>query len=262
VRAIRRFDAPPELRSRLGTSRLADMMTGQRTAASWERAKRIALRLLAMAPGWYRSSSYSHDGEDRILANLFPGQAEGFFVDVGAHHPKRFSNTFLLYQRGWRGINIDPIPGTRRLFEKSRPRDITLELGISNEPGRLEFHLYDEPAFNTFNTAVREVFAKRGFPRFLEARQVPVRPLRDVLDEHLPAGRAIDLLTIDTEGWDLKVLESNDWNRYRPAVIVAEDEGLDMESLTFTPLGAFLREKGYKLVSRTTQSVIWMSRSA
>ena len=87
----------------------------------------------------YGRLSYSQEGEDLVLHRLFEGQATGIYVDVGAHHPFRFSNTCLLHTRGWRGINIDATPGSMAQFQRFRPRDVNLELGVAAEPAELEF---------------------------------------------------------------------------------------------------------------------------
>ena len=68
----------------------------------------------------WKRHSYSQEGEDLVLRKIFKKQDKGFYVDVGAHHPKRFSNTFLLYKKGWNGINIDATPGSMKLFNKFR----------------------------------------------------------------------------------------------------------------------------------------------
>ena len=81
----------------------------------------------------------SQNGEDVMIRGLFAGQRYGFFVDVGAHHPFRFSNTYLLYRAGWSGLNIDALPGTKRLFDRYRPRDITIEAGVATAEGVLEY---------------------------------------------------------------------------------------------------------------------------
>ena len=78
---------------------------------------------------WVRHS-YSQDGEDMVLRKIFKNQKMGFYVDIGAHHPKRFSNTHLLYKKGWKGINIDATPGSMKLFNQLCPRDTNLELGV------------------------------------------------------------------------------------------------------------------------------------
>lgn len=76
------------------------------------------------------SHFYSQEGEDMVLRKIFKNQKKGFYVDIGAHHPKRFSNTHLLYKKGWKGINIDVTPGSIKLFNQLRPRDTNLELGV------------------------------------------------------------------------------------------------------------------------------------
>src|SRR3989344_5781411 len=81
--------------------------------------------------GGYGITHYSQNGEDIILVALFAKKKNGFYVDVGAHHPERYSNTHLLYKNGWWGVNIDPDPDAMRLFKKRRPRDRNLCVGIS-----------------------------------------------------------------------------------------------------------------------------------
>src|SRR6185436_8799288 len=107
-----------------------------------------------MAPRIHARVSYSQEGEDLLLARLFEHDAQGIYVDVGAHHPFRFSNTCLLSKKGWRGINIDARPGSMRLFQRFRPNDVNLELGVSEHPGHLEFYVFAEPALNTFDAAL------------------------------------------------------------------------------------------------------------
>ncbi len=95
----------------------------------WEKLRAMKGKILG-ARG-YMNPSYSIEGEDRIVRSLFWEKRDtGFYVDVGAHHPFRFSNTYLFYTQGWRGINIDATPGSMRAFKKHRPRDINLEIGI------------------------------------------------------------------------------------------------------------------------------------
>mgnify|MGYP001334584774 CR=1 FL=1 len=85
-----------------------------------------------------------------ILNRIFGNQAKGFYIDVGAHHPKRFSNTYLFYKRGWSEINIDAMPGSMKIFDKQRPRDINIEKPVSNEKKIMDFYIFNEPALNSF----------------------------------------------------------------------------------------------------------------
>lgn len=72
-------------------------------------------------------------------------------MDVGAHHPKRFSNTHYFYKKGWRGINIDAMPGGMRLFRKIRPKDINLEIAISDKKRVLTYYVFNDHALNGFS---------------------------------------------------------------------------------------------------------------
>lgn len=99
----------------------------------------------------YATQSYSQEGEDIILRRIFECKTNGFYIDVGAHHPKRFSNTYLFYKKGWNGINIDAMPGSMVLFRKLRSRDINIEAAITNEKREMSFFMFDEPALNTFD---------------------------------------------------------------------------------------------------------------
>lgn len=85
----------------------------------------------------FHTKSYSQEGEDLLLSRIFGDKKDGFYIDVGAHHPFRFSNTYLLYKRGWRGINIDAMPGSMKLFNRFRPRDINIECGVASGGGEL-----------------------------------------------------------------------------------------------------------------------------
>jgi hypothetical protein len=115
--------------------------------------------------------SYSQEGEDMILRRIFAGKAAGFYVDVGAHHPFRFSNTCLLSELGWRGINIDADPTLIAAFNRHRPRDTNLSMGVSDAPGTLMFHIFNEPALNTFDPAVAEAKARLPGYRILSTRK-------------------------------------------------------------------------------------------
>jgi FkbM family methyltransferase len=213
------------------------------------------IKHLIRPPPCYVAHSYSQEGEDRILARIFEHKAEGFYVDVGAHHPTFLSNTYLFYQRGWRGINLDAAPGSMAAFRNLRPADINLELAIGEQPGSLPFHIFNDPALSTFDARVAKEREGVGNWRVVEVKPIEVRPLAQVLEEYLPAGRSIDFLSVDVEGLDLPVLRSNDWERFRPEYILAEDVYCEsFEDSLKNPLGVFLKSIGYVLYGRTAHT--------
>ena len=210
------------------------------------------------------SFTFSQEGEDLLLEELFQGKlaSGGFYVDVGAHHPRRFSNTYAFYLRGWRGINIDAAPGSMEPFRQIRPRDINIEVGVAETEGDLDFFIFNEAALNTFDPA-RVDFLQRttGF-RVHETRKVPTRRLDRILDEHLPPGQAIDFLNVDAEGLDGAVARSNDWSRHRPRVVLMEDHAADLMAITENENLRLLRSVGYRPIVKLPRSVIFIDERA
>ncbi|MFN7398560.1 MAG: FkbM family methyltransferase [Sandaracinobacter sp.] len=201
--------------------------------------------------------SWSQEGEDRLLLRFFEPQASGFYVDVGAHHPYRFSNTALLHRLGWRGLNIDAMPGSMKAFKRARPHDINLEIGIAKERGTAQFHVFNEKALNTFDPETARLHS-RGSWRVERIIDVQLLPLAEVLDRELAPGQTIDLLTVDAEGRDLQVLESNDWSRWRPRAILAESLGSVLDGLTGDPVARFLQSKGYRSFAKLVNTVMYV----
>ncbi len=224
----------------------------------------------ALVPGWstegirrlvekidpFARLSYSQDGEDMVLRRLFEGRDAGFYVDVGAHHPFRFSNTCYFHRRGWRGVNIDPNPATISEFQRHRPSDINICVGIAETSGSLMFHRFNEPALNTFDPALANERAALPGYRLIERSEVAVRRLDEVLAEHLAQDQKIDFLSIDVEGLDLQVLKSNDWTRFRPHALLVEARDADLATIATDPSCAFARSVGYRPVAKTVNTLV------
>ena len=207
----------------------------------------------------YHSLSFSQEGEDGVLQRLFERKPLGFYVDVGSHHPQRFSNTYRFYLRGWNGINIDPLPGSKARFDVLRQRDINLEAGISDSPGELTYYSFQEPALNTFNANVAN---SRESP-LLSIHQVKVFCLRDVLTRYLVPGQRIDFLTIDVEGLDIQVLRSNDWRRYRPSYVLVEALGMrDVSHVLDSELHGFMVSQEYSLFAKCVNTIFFVDLHA
>lgn len=168
--------------------------------------------------------SYSQAGEDYNIRNIFREKKNGFYVDVGAFHPLNVSNTCYFYTfENWRGINIDPNPQSIEIFNKFRKRDINLNIGIGLTKTELDYYILDyTSSMNTFN---RKSLEEEGLlEKIKEVRKIQVMPLSEVLEQYLPGGQEIDFLNIDTEGMEIEVLQSNDWGKFRPKLVVIESE--------------------------------------
>lgn len=191
-----------------------------------------------------------------MVLSRFINQDKGFYVDVGAHHPKRYSNTYLFYKKGWNGINIDAMPGLMDLFKIKRPRDINLEAGISNDNKSFNFYIFFEAAFNTFSKELADSYVKQGIA-LKKVVMLETRRLSEILDKFLPKETDIDFLTIDAEGFDMMVLESNNWDKYQPKYILVEALGLDIEKLSESTLYNFLKDKQYYLIAKTFNTLFF-----
>ena len=181
--------------------------------------RKIRARLSQQFPN--PRKSYAQDGEDLILERLITKASPGFYVDIGAHHPFRFSNTYLFYRQGWKGLAVDPAPGFARQYRKCRPRDIVIEAGVGNTDSSMTYYQFDEPALNTFSP--EEAKLKNNPPyRLIGTSQVQIKRLSSLLDQHLPCDQMIDFMTIDAEGFECEILLSNNWEKYRPTILLVE----------------------------------------
>jgi len=155
--------------------------------------------------------SHSQFGEDMLLRSLTRDRPFGFYVDVGAHHPFYYSNTFHFYSKGWRGINIDAVPGSMKPFLQLRPRDVNLEACVGM-PGRwVEFSIFEEQTLNTMDAGVALKLVQQNRSRLVGKQKFQTQSLAQILERHMPSGQTIDFLSVDVEGADLEVLQSNDW---------------------------------------------------
>lgn len=202
---------------------------------------------------YYLQPSFSQEGEDRILERFFESQKNGFYVDVGANHPRRFSNTYLFYLKGWRGICIDPNFNMSKLFKKSRPHDFFLNIGIGKEKSFLKLYMYDEDALNTFDKDLTDWRLKNTDYKLKEIKEVEVLPLADVFSQ-MPNIPHIDFMNIDVEGLDLEVLESNDWSKIRPTYLLVEN----LKQVN-NPIERFLKGKNYEMIALTKNTVFFKS---
>jgi FkbM family methyltransferase len=199
----------------------------------------------------YGIISYSQAAEDRIIAATLHDQTTGYYVDVGCHHPKKFSNTFHLYQRGWTGLNIDANQELIRQFDKQRPLDTNVCAVVSDQDAEVVFTEFAEPLVSSIDQAhIAEWRKSTPIKRQRLVRTVTLNAL-------LQASRvpnAFDLLSIDVEGHDLEVLRSLDLTAYRPKVIVIEMHHLDLSELGSNKIYQHLSRHDYKMIGYAVMS--------
>ncbi|MES2592731.1 MAG: FkbM family methyltransferase [Bacteroidota bacterium] len=163
--------------------------------------------------------SYSQCGEDLIIDFIF----EQFklpkisYLDIGAHHPTYINNTALFYKKGSVGVCIEPDPFLFKRIKKVRDRDVCLNVGIGvGKEREADFYIMSIPTLNTFSKEEAERYASYGDKRIARVIKMPIVPVNEIIQKHFNSSP--DFISLDVEGLDFSILQSFDFERYRPKV--------------------------------------------
>lgn len=197
---------------------------------------------------------YSQSSEDSIISK-YCTERSGRYVDVGAGRPISGSNTYFFYKKGWSGILVDPISRNQRLSQLLRPRDV-FERVLVGQSGLVAFFETYPYEYSTTSEATFKALLADGLVELKRKSSLSVKPLSsfDLKISEMEPG----FLSIDAEGADFEVLQSNDWNAFKPRVICIEspqDNDLSSGSIV-----KYLNERGYLLVEQTHLSKIFVSK--
>lgn len=166
-----------------------------------------------------RFVSYAQNYEDVMLWRALQQVQGGFYIDVGANDPVKDSVTRAFYERGWHGINIEPVAVHHADLERDRPRDVNLRCAVGERDGIIELWECAVPGLATTDRSVAEQHAREG--RAGAWQTVPVRTLAGICEEHRGAGE-VHFLKVDVEGGEESVLRGADFRRFRPWIVVVE----------------------------------------
>lgn len=205
------------------------------------------------------NGSFSQNGEDLIIDKLLNYKKTGFYVDIGAYDPYRFSNTYRFYKRGWRGINIEPNVHNYKKFITARPKDYNLNIGIGAKRGNLDFYNLFPDTLSTFSRNDAIKYQKIGF-KIIDKSKVKIERLDKIL--HKFRNKKIDFLSIDTEGFEMEVLKSNNWKNFKPEIICIESftfKSSGLKSRERMEIRRFLSKIGYKKVYANDTNIIYQS---
>lgn len=196
---------------------------------------------------------YSQFGEDRIINEILKKNRKGIYVDVGCYHPKKYSNTFLLYRdKKWRGINIDIEEEKIALFKILRPEDINICCPVSNFSKLVEVN-----KLGNFNVGsyIKNIKKKKFNKNYKKTRS-----LNEILLSTRYKNNEIDLLNIDVEGNDFDVLKSINLNKYNPKIIIIESHLKDINKIQSSKIYKYLIKFNYKLRSWSFYSLIFVKK--
>ncbi len=191
--------------------------------------------------------SHSAFGEE-ILVNRILKNKYGFYIDVGALNPKVGSLTFLLYKKGWKGINFDLTKSNINLFRFLRKRDKSVQVAISDKKGFVESYIFDSGSgLNSLEKKYADKWKKKLFKPYT-IEKIKSNTLNSVIEEYnIP--KNFDYLNIDVESHELKVLAGLDLKKHRPKLITIEIHCSGLEDIIKNDIYKHLRNNNYKLIS-------------
>ena len=218
---------------------------------------------------WYRSlydRSWSHCGEDRYLWQLFKTKNDGYYVDIGAFDPEKYSNTKAFHKSGWRGVNVDMSPSKIGIFEYERPNDINVIAPISDTNDELTVYIFSQRSVLDTVSSALDTLSKEQADRWSELFKLPyetktMQAIRlDDLLKQVDAPSKIDFLNIDVEGAEMNVLRSISLDQYDIDVIAIEIHA-EFDALADTEPYRHLAERGYSLKAWLYPTAIMSKRA-
>ena len=188
--------------------------------------------------------SYAQNFEDVLLWRAFRTVPDGFYIDVGAAHPDVDSVTRAFYDRGWRGINIEPVPEFFARLTGARPRDVNLRLAVGAAASDGTVYVIAGTGLST--TDADQARRHRDDDLDVRAQDVPVMTLAEICRAHAP--QTVHFLKIDVEGAEHAVLSGADFSMFRPQIVLVEATAPGTTVQTHQDWEPILLDAGYRFV--------------
>ena len=203
----------------------------------------LILKLIKVRFQLMTITSYAQNFEDVMLFRALKGVKNGFYIDIGACAPDADSVTRLFYQKGWRGINIEPNPHYLDLLSEQRTDDTNLGLALSDKEGVLTFYVVGKTGLSSLDPEVAAAHASAGMPA--TEQSVHVSTLQNIWSEHVSPDQDVHFLKIDVEGEEAGVIRGANWTKHRPWIVVVEATAPTSQNPTHEEWEPILLSHGY-----------------
>lgn len=217
----------------------------------------------------YSKKSYSLSNVDLIIDRIFTKQKKGTYIDVGCNHPIKFNNTYLLYKKGWNGLNIDFDKESIIQFNKLREKDTNVQTLITSSDGE-EKTLYFYHNRSAINTLSKELADKRK-NKYKEIKKIKGKSLNSVIENTKYKDSKINLLSIDIENYEYEALKDFNFKKYDIDLIVTEVTdtkikdleiyNLSLDKILETNLYKLLVENDYKLINWINSDLVFIKNT-
>ena len=213
----------------------------------------------------YSKISYSQLGEDLIIDFILKNLkiSKPTYLDIGAHHPTLFSNTYFFYKKGSKGICIEPDPFLCKQIKKKRKKDTCLNVGIGTEEEQLaDFYIMNAKVLNTFSKKEADYLVNSTSKKIEKIIKIPLVPINKIITKYLN-NEIPNFVSLDTEGYDFRILKSLNFKNFRPEIFC-------VETLTYTENKterkeretiAFMAEKRYFVYADTYINTIFVDKN-
>ena len=195
--------------------------------------------------------TYSLFGEDLAALKFFKNEKKGFYVDIGCYHPTHINNTYLLYKKGWNGINIDVSQFSIDLFKFMRPDDLNYKCAVSETKKKVNLYYQKE---HSQLTSINKLTAKKFIKGRLKKKIINSYSLEEILSWGKYKDYEIDFLDVDVEGADLQVLKGLNFPKRKPKLICVE---IHQKNFKKHKIYRFLIKKKYKLIWHVSFSFLF-----
>ena len=217
----------------------------------------------------YKKSSYSISNVDLIIDRIFSKIKKGIYVDIGCNHPIKYNNTYLLYKKGWNGINVDSDEKSISEFKRFRRDDHNINSLISGSRKKINYYFYhDRSALNTVDSKL--VRQRKTKPK--KIIKMKTSTLNEILEQSPYKNKKINLLSIDIENHEYEVLKNFNFKKYKIDMIVTEclnlrlrkleTQNQTLEFVLKSKIYRLLKKNNYKLINWVNSDLIFLNKKS
>jgi len=181
---------------------------------------------------------YAEFAEDVMVNRIFKNYSDGFYLDIGAYHPIKGSLTYKLYKKGWKGMNLDISKTSIDLFDIARPKDKNINCAIGNFSG--DTFYYENSPINQQNSLIKSNVTQK---------KVEIKSF--LLEEILILNKIdkVDFINIDTEGTELNIINSINFEKINPILFTIEENSFDTVNESRNAKIELMKKNNYELIN-------------
>ena len=218
----------------------------------------------------YSKKSFSISSVDLIIERFFSNFDHGIYLDIGCNHPIKYNNTYLLFRKGWNGINVDLDSESIKQFNLMRKKDHNVNALVTSKDNE-EKDLYFYHKRSAINTLSKDLAEKR------ENKPKKIKKLKGVsintIIKNSPfQNKKINLLSIDIENYEFEALKEFNFDKYNVDVIVSEVTDMDssklelynnsLEKITSSKIYELLIRNNYKLINWVNSDLVFVNKKS